>query len=147
MQGTNFCSKVDSFLCLCRRTSSDDSGVVVWLVLVPLLPHGKTHSMFLNQKCGTKMYSVALVKFKTIREWPKYSSILFYSTRKTPKVGPNLRAERGTLWDFLTSILLQHIKKFKGYPLKTLKIFQKSSIAKKIKRGPLASSGFVCYTK
>ena len=54
-----------------------------------------------------------------------------------PKIAKKLRA-------FQTSNLLQTIKKLKGYPLETLKIFFKCLRAeKKSKVDPLVSSGFV----
>ena len=59
--------------------------------------------------------------------------------------------KRGTLWDLLTYILLQNIKKLEGGTLLSpLKIFEKkfAQSRKKIERGdPLVSSGFVGYVK
>ena len=37
---------------------------------------------------------------------------------KNPKVGPNWRAKKGNIWNFLTSILLQNIKKIEGGDIK-----------------------------
>ena len=62
--------------------------------------------------------------------------------RKTKK-----KTERGTLWDFPTSILSQNSKKLKRDPLGK-NCFPKKSLAvpKKIERGdPLVSPGMVCY--
>ena len=54
----------------------------------------------------------------------------------------------GTFFDFQTCSLLQNNKKTQtGDPLGTLKIFEKSHSAEKIKRDPLASAGFVGYVK
>ena len=66
------------------------------------------------------------------------------ATYKFWKVGSNW-----TLWDFLTSILLQNIKKTEGDTLETLKFFGKSlTVPKKTERGnSTVSSGFVYYAK
>ena len=40
-------------------------------------------------------------------------------------------SERGTLWDFQTSIMFQNIKKMKGDPLVQSKNFRKSLIVSK----------------
>ena len=55
------------------------------------------------------------------------------------------KCKRGTLWDLLTYILLQTIKK-RG-PFETLKKFQKKlhSAEKNRKGNPLVSSGFVGF--
>ena len=57
----------------------------------------------------------------------------------------------GTLWDSLTYILLQNIKKLEGGDsFETLENFRKKfrTMPKKIERGdPLVSSGFVGYVK
>ena len=58
------------------------------------------------------------------------------------------KTERGTLWDFPTSILSQNIKKMQGDPLG--KKIQKNCLAvpKKIERGhSLVSPGMVCYAE
>ena len=55
----------------------------------------------------------------------------------------------GTLWDFLTSILSQNIKKMQGDPLGK-NFFRKKSLAvpKKMKGGKsLVSPGMVCYAE
>ena len=69
------------------------------------------------------------------------SIILFYSTRRTQKldrIGAPGPAGRGHFWGFLTSILLQNIKKLKG-PFGGKKDFQKKSHnVKKIERGPFS---------
>ena len=56
--------------------------------------------------------------------------------------------ERGTLWDFPTSILTQNSKKIEGGPFGK-KIFPKKSLAvPKFERGdPLVSPGMVCYAE
>ena len=55
---------------------------------------------------------------------------------------------RGAISDFLTFILLQDIKKFKGGPFGDIKKLSKSQSQKQIKWGdPLVSSGFVVYVK
>ena len=57
------------------------------------------------------------------------------------------KTERGTIWDFPTSILSQNSKKIEGGPFEE-KNFRKKSLAvpKKIRRGdPLVSPGMVCY--
>ena len=57
------------------------------------------------------------------------------------------KTERGTLWDFPTSILSQNSKKIEGGPFGG-KFFRKkvTQCRKKIGRGdPLVSPGMVCY--
>ena len=59
------------------------------------------------------------------------------------------KLEGWTLWDFLTSILSQNIKKMQGGPFGE-NFFRKKSLAvpKKNERGePLVSPGMVCYAK
>ena len=57
------------------------------------------------------------------------------------------KCKRGTLWDLLTYIQSQNIKKLEGDPLGSLKNFrQKSHSAEKIHLGdPLGTSGFVGF--
>ena len=38
------------------------------------------------------------------------------------------KSKSGTVWDFLTSILLQNIKKFKVGPFEDIQIFRKNSV-------------------
>ena len=54
----------------------------------------------------------------------------------------------GTLWDFSTSILSQNSKKIEGGTLRGI-FFpnKKSRNAEKTERGPLVSSGIVCYAE
>ena len=56
------------------------------------------------------------------------------------------KTERGTVWDFSTSILSQNSKKLKG---SLWGIFSEnvSQWRKKLKGGRLVSSGIVCYTR
>ena len=63
------------------------------------------------------------------------------------------KTERGTLWDFPTSILSQNIKKMQGDPLRK-KNFEKKirkkclAVPKKIERGDsLVSPGMICYAE
>ena len=54
----------------------------------------------------------------------------------------------GTLWDLLTYIQLQNMKKLEGDPFETLNFFSKKSrtVPKKIQRGDrLGTSGFVGF--
>ena len=56
--------------------------------------------------------------------------------------------EGGTLWDLLTYIQLQNMKKLEGGPFRDIKKFSKKSrtVPKKIRRGdPLGTSGFVGF--
>ena len=57
------------------------------------------------------------------------------------------KTERGTLWDFSTSILSQNSKKIEGGPFGE-KFYEKClAVPKKIEKGdPLVSPGMVCYT-
>ena len=67
---------------------------------------------------------------------------------KIPKVRANWRAKRGTISDFLTSIVAKH-QKIEGGPFGE-KSFPKKSLAvpKKTERGdPLVSPGMVCYAE
>ena len=60
------------------------------------------------------------------------------------------KTERGTLWDFSTSILSQNIKKNAGGTLWGKILFRKKSLAvpKKNERGEsLVSPGMVCYAE
>ena len=59
------------------------------------------------------------------------------------------KTERGTLWDFPTSILSQNIKKMQGGPFEEKKIRKKClAVPKKIERGDsLVSPGMVCYAE
>ena len=60
------------------------------------------------------------------------------------------KTERGNLWDFLTSILSQNIKKNAGGTLWGKIFFRKKSLAvpKKNERGePSVSPGTVCYAE
>ena len=62
------------------------------------------------------------------------------------KVSQCRKTERGTLWDFPTSILSQNSKKLKGDPLRKKFFGNKSLAVPKIERGdPLVSLGMVCY--
>ena len=54
---------------------------------------------------------------------------------KKPNVRPNWRAKRGTLPNFLPSILLQNVKKIEGGPFGDSKIFSKKSQCRKKLRG------------
>ena len=54
------------------------------------------------------------------------------------------KTERGTLWDFLTSILLQNSKKLKGAFRGEKSFFEKKSHSAE-KMDPLVSYGMVCY--
>ena len=52
----------------------------------------------------------------------------------------------GTLWDFLTSIVLQSLKKLKGDPLVESKKLKKSRIVlKKIRVKNTKGAGILCY--
>ena len=57
--------------------------------------------------------------------------------------------KKGTLWDLLTYVLLQNIKKLEGGSFGDIEKIskKKSNSPKKINRGPLVSFGFVCYVK
>ena len=56
------------------------------------------------------------------------------------------KTERGTLWDFPTSILSQNSKKIEGGPFEEKKFPEKSRSAEKNWKGnPLVSPGMVCY--
>ena len=60
------------------------------------------------------------------------------------------KTERGTLWDFSTSILSQNIKKMQGGPFVEKFFFEKkvSQCRKKNERGEsLVSPGMVCYAE
>ena len=58
------------------------------------------------------------------------------------------KTERGTLWDFSTSILSQNIKKMQGDPLGKIFFEKKSRSAEKNERGEsLVSPGMVCYAE
>ena len=65
------------------------------------------------------------------------------------KRGANWRAKRGTLWDFLTSIMLQNIGKIEAEILWRHEQFSKKKFhaEKKLKRGVIVSSGIVWYAK
>ena len=89
--------------------------------------------------------------FFTIHSVAKHQKIegmkIFYFRKKisVPK-----KIERGTLWNFPTSILSQNSKKLKGGPFGDKKNFEKKSHSaeKKLKGGdPIVSSGFVSYDK
>ena len=56
--------------------------------------------------------------------------------------------ERGTLWDFPSSILTQNSKKMKGEPLGENIFLEKVAVPEKTERGdPLVSPCMVCYTE
>ena len=63
------------------------------------------------------------------------------------KVSQCQKTEKGTLWDFSTSILSQKIKKLNG-GIFGEKFFEEKSLTvpkKTERKDPLLSSGFVCY--
>ena len=53
--------------------------------------------------------SASYLRLKSSKRTSKCQVFSFTETRKNPKVGPNWRAKRGNLSDFLTSILSQNI--------------------------------------
>ena len=58
------------------------------------------------------------------------------------------KLKRGTLWDFLTSILSQNIKKMQGGPFGEIFFEKKSRSVEKNEWGePLVSPGTVCYAE
>ena len=57
------------------------------------------------------------------------------------------KTERGTLWDFSTSILSQNIKKMQGDPLGKKFFEKKSRSVEKNERVFLVSPGMVCYAE
>ena len=81
--------------------------------------------------------------------WKFFWKIFFEKTSKMSHSAEKWKG--GTLWDLLTYILLQNIKKLEGGLFWDLKKFSKKishSAEKKIERGdPLVSSGFVGYVK
>ena len=85
-----------------------------------------------------------LVLFQTSRERHTSKGSKITKGPENQNDGPNWHA----LSDFLTSILLQNIKKNNGVPFWRKKFSEKSlTMAKKQNGGPLVSPGTVCYAE
>ena len=96
---------------------------------------GTDQSFFNN--CGKHLRRFC-VTFYEVSSITSKCQVFFYSTQKNPKVEANWRAKRGTLSDFLTSIVAKH-QKLKGRPFGGHFYFEKSlTMSKKLKGGPFS---------
>ena len=90
-----------------------------------LFHHSNTTTQLRKKTRNGAIYKYVGISRRHIYGSKIASSLLLQNPKNPKKIGPNRRAKWVTLSDFLTSILLQTIKKFERDPLELIKQCQR----------------------